>query len=52
MSGDLASNWDNFRAEFEDYVLATGLQDKAKRYRQRLCEESWAVDAVTYTNTT
>lgn len=28
--GDLASNWDNFRAEFEDYVLATGLQDKAK----------------------
>lgn len=30
MSGDLASNWDNFRAEFEDYVLATGLRDKAK----------------------
>lgn len=30
MSGDLASNWDNFRAEFEDYLLATGLSEKAK----------------------
>lgn len=28
MSGDLASNWDNFRVEFEDYVLATGLSEK------------------------
>lgn len=29
MTGDLASNWDNFRAEFEDYSLASGLDDKS-----------------------
>lgn len=28
ITGDLASNWDNFRAEFEDYSLALGLNDK------------------------
>lgn len=29
MGGDLVSNCDNFREEFEDYLLATDLQDKA-----------------------
>lgn len=28
VSGDVSSNWDNFRAEFEDYSLATGLNEK------------------------
>ena len=30
MSGDLAKNWEVFRAEFEDFVLATGLNEKAE----------------------
>lgn len=29
MTGDLTSNWDNFRAEFEDHTLASGPNDKA-----------------------
>lgn len=28
VSGDVSSNWDNFRAEFKDYSLATGLNEK------------------------
>lgn len=28
MSGDLSSNWASFRADFEDYLLATGLLKK------------------------
>lgn len=28
MSGDLSSNWASFRAEFDDYLLATGLCEK------------------------
>lgn len=28
MSGDLSSNWTSFRAEFDDYLLATGLCEK------------------------
>ncbi|KAJ8006345.1 hypothetical protein DPEC_G00134270 [Dallia pectoralis] len=28
MSGDLSSNWASFRAEFDDYILATGLCEK------------------------
>ena len=27
MSGNLAKNWEVFRAEFEDFVLATGSSD-------------------------
>lgn len=30
MSGDLAKNWEVFRAEFEDFLLATGLSEKSK----------------------
>ena len=30
MSGDLAKNWEVFRAEFEDFLLATGLNEKEK----------------------
>lgn len=30
MSGDLAKNWEVFRAEFEDYVLAAGLNEKSE----------------------
>lgn len=33
MSGDISKNWDNFRAEFEDYELATGLIEKPKEVR-------------------
>lgn len=29
MSGDLSSNWASFQAEFEDYLLVTGLHEKA-----------------------
>uniref|UniRef100_A0A8C5Q7G7 Gypsy retrotransposon integrase-like protein 1 n=1 Tax=Leptobrachium leishanense TaxID=445787 RepID=A0A8C5Q7G7_9ANUR len=29
MSGDWSSNWESFRAEFEDYSLATGLNEKS-----------------------
>ncbi|XP_034095415.1 uncharacterized protein K02A2.6-like [Gymnodraco acuticeps] len=28
MSGDIAKNWEVFRAEFEDFMLATGLTEK------------------------
>lgn len=30
MSGDLARNWEVFRAEFDDFLLATGLSEKSK----------------------
>ncbi|XP_061749512.1 uncharacterized protein LOC133548218 [Nerophis ophidion] len=30
MAGDTHGNWKNFRAEFEDYLLATGLNEKEK----------------------
>lgn len=30
LTGDLANNWDEFRSEFEDYMLATGLKEKEK----------------------
>ncbi len=33
MSGDISKSWDNFRAEFEDYELATGLIEKPKEVR-------------------
>ena len=29
LTGDWNTNWDNFRDEFEDYALATGLHEKA-----------------------
>uniref|UniRef100_A0A8C5MQE6 Reverse transcriptase/retrotransposon-derived protein RNase H-like domain-containing protein n=1 Tax=Leptobrachium leishanense TaxID=445787 RepID=A0A8C5MQE6_9ANUR len=29
MNGDWSSNWESFRAEFEDYSLATGLNEKS-----------------------
>ncbi len=30
LTGDLANNWDEFRSEFEDYMLGTGLKEKEK----------------------
>lgn len=33
MSGDISNNWDIFRAEFEDYELATGLIEKPEEVR-------------------
>ncbi|KAF3840207.1 hypothetical protein F7725_018924 [Dissostichus mawsoni] len=30
MAGDIHGNWASFRAEFEDYLLATGLSEKEK----------------------
>ncbi|XP_034052535.1 uncharacterized protein LOC117533010 [Gymnodraco acuticeps] len=30
MAGDIHGNWVSFRAEFEDYLLATGLSEKVK----------------------
>ncbi|RXN31866.1 Retrovirus-related Pol poly from transposon [Labeo rohita] len=33
MSGDISTNWDIFRAEFEDYELATGLIEKPEEVR-------------------
>jgi hypothetical protein len=30
LTGDWNTNWDNFRDEFKDYALATGLQEKPK----------------------
>ncbi len=33
MSVDISKNWDNFRVEFEDYELATGLIEKPKEVR-------------------
>ncbi|KAF3856230.1 hypothetical protein F7725_016953, partial [Dissostichus mawsoni] len=32
MAGDIHGNWTSFRAEFEDYLLATGLSEKEKRH--------------------
>jgi len=29
MSGDTCKNWEMFRAEFEDFSLATGLTEKS-----------------------
>ncbi|KAK7918719.1 hypothetical protein WMY93_010003 [Mugilogobius chulae] len=31
LTGDVATNWDNFRTEFEDYSLASGLAEKDKK---------------------
>lgn len=31
LSGDVANNWDNFKTEFEDYSLASGLAEKDKK---------------------
>lgn len=31
MHGDWSANWDIFRAEYEDYVLVTGLADKTSK---------------------
>uniref|UniRef100_A0AAV2KDB0 ribonuclease H n=1 Tax=Knipowitschia caucasica TaxID=637954 RepID=A0AAV2KDB0_KNICA len=31
LTGDIASNWDNFRTEFEDYSLASELADKDEK---------------------
>lgn len=33
MLGDISKNWDNFRAEFKDYELATGLIENPKEVR-------------------
>lgn len=33
MSGDISKNWDIFRAEYEDYELATGLIEKPSEVR-------------------
>lgn len=30
MTGDLANNWDNFRAKLEDYLLAPALDEKSE----------------------
>lgn len=30
LTGDWNTNWDNFREEYEDYALATGLGEKPK----------------------
>ena len=28
LSGDLAANWDTFKEDFQDYILACGMKDK------------------------
>lgn len=33
LSGDVASNWDTFKEDFEDYMLASGLSEKAAKVK-------------------